>query len=142
MQLQHSVEADAGRSFAWKFRTDTANWNDPPAQFHLDGPFVPGSRGRTVFPDRDPVHWRIADVHPEECFVIAIDLDGATLSFTWIFDSIGEHRTRLTQRIELSGERSAEYADPVEAAFGDSLKAGMERIANDLAAASRDVFDD
>jgi hypothetical protein len=37
-QLEHSVEAEVSPSFAWNWRTDIENWDDPPAQFQLDGP--------------------------------------------------------------------------------------------------------
>ena len=42
-QLEHSVEAEVSSSFAWSWRTDINNWDDPPAQFQLDGPFASGS---------------------------------------------------------------------------------------------------
>src|SRR5689334_5041234 len=38
LQLEYSVEADVSPAFAWRFRTDVANWKDPPARFSLDGP--------------------------------------------------------------------------------------------------------
>lgn len=43
LQLEHSVEADVSPAFAWSFRTDVANWNDPLAEFTLEGPFAAGS---------------------------------------------------------------------------------------------------
>ena len=51
-ELEHSVEADVSPSFAWSFRTDIRNWNDPPATFSLDGPFAAGARGTTLLPGR------------------------------------------------------------------------------------------
>ena len=43
LQLEYSVEADVSPDFAWQFRTDVADWNDPPASFVLEGPFEAGS---------------------------------------------------------------------------------------------------
>jgi hypothetical protein len=63
-QLEHSVEADVSPSFAWNWRTDVKNWDDPPARFQLDGPFARGSSGTTVLPGQAPLHWRIRDVQP------------------------------------------------------------------------------
>ena len=40
LQFKYSVEADVTPAFAWQFRTDVANWNDPPARFALDGPLL------------------------------------------------------------------------------------------------------
>ena len=50
LRLKCSVEADVTPVFAWLFRTDVSNWNDPPARFALDGSFEAGSRGTTQLP--------------------------------------------------------------------------------------------
>jgi hypothetical protein len=56
-------------------------------------------------------------------------LDRATLSFEWRFDALSNRRTRLTQHILLSSANATAYAEPVRAAFGATLRDGMERIA-------------
>src|ERR1700722_16276037 len=33
LRFEYSVEADVTPAFAWQFRTDVSNWNDPPAEF-------------------------------------------------------------------------------------------------------------
>jgi len=66
--LDHSIEADVSLAFAWKFRTDIATWNDPPATFLLDGPFAEGSRGTTLMPGQDPLPWWIRDVQTGRSF--------------------------------------------------------------------------
>jgi hypothetical protein len=43
-QLEHSVEAEVSPAFAWNWRTDIQNWDDPPAQFQLDGALRPCRR--------------------------------------------------------------------------------------------------
>ncbi len=134
-QLSHSVETNSSHGFAWAFMTNVRNWDDPPARFELDGPFAAGSRGTTLIPGQEPRHWRIREVHPCLSYVIETDLEGAALSFEWRFEAISETRTRLTQRIELSGEAAAKHATAVEAGFGSSLAPGMERIARVIAAA-------
>jgi hypothetical protein len=135
VRLEHSVDADVSLEFAWRFRTDIANWNDPPATFTLDGPFASGSRGTTVFPGQAPLHWRIRDVQPLASFVNELELDRATLAFEWTFRALSERRTRLTQSIVLSGENAAAYAAQVEEGFRSNLAPGMERIAAEMAAA-------
>lgn len=135
LQLEHSVEAEVSAAFAWSFRIDVANWNDPHAKFALDGPFAAGSRGTTLLPGQPPLEWYIRDVQPGESFIIEMQLDRASLSFEWQFDSLSEHRTRLTQRIVLSGDNAAAYAVQVEAGFGSNLPDGMRRIAAEMAAA-------
>ncbi len=135
LHLKYSVEADVTPAFAWQFRTDVANWNDPPAQFTLEGPFEAGSRGTTLLPGQPPLHWQITEVKPGESFVTVLALDQATLAFVWRFEELPEHRTKLTQEILLSGDNAPAYVAQVEAAFGSNLSAGMNRIAAEMAAA-------
>jgi hypothetical protein len=134
-QLEHSVETDARPSFAWSYLTNVRNWDDPPAQFALDGPFAAGSQGTTLMPGQEPVRWRISDVRPGQSYILETQLEGATLSFEWCFDAVSDRRTRLTQRIVLSGNRAAAYAPEVEASFGANLQGGMKKIAATIATA-------
>ena len=136
-QLQHSVDVEVSCSFAWNWRTNVANWDDPPAQFQLHGGFASGSWGTTTIPGQDPIRWQLRDVRPEQSFVIDMPLDGAVLTFEWIFISTAEHRTRITQRIILSGDNATAYADQVRAGFGSTLDEGMRRIAEALVMAER-----
>lgn len=136
MQLEYSVEADVSPAFAWQYRTDVSTWNDPPAQFTLDGPFEVGGRGTTLLPGQDPLHWRIRELRHGESFVLEMQLDRATLAFEWRFDPVSQARTKLTQRIVLSGENAAAYAAQVEAGFAPNLQPGMKRLAAEMVAAS------
>jgi hypothetical protein len=136
-QLEYSVEAEVRPSFAWSWQTDVKNWEDPPAQFELDGRFANGSWGTTRFPGQDPLRWQISDVQRGKSFVIVMKLDRAVLSFEWLFAAVSEHRTRITQRIVLSGDNAAAYADQVRAGFGPTLRDGMNRIAEAMVNAER-----
>jgi hypothetical protein len=135
--LEHSVEADVSLSFAWNFRTDIRNWNDPPAIFSLDGPFAAGAEGTTLLPGQEPLHWCIREIQPGQSFVIEMQLDQATLCFLWRFDALSERRTKVTQRIELSGSNAGTYAGQVQAGFGSNLSDGMQRLATEMVAAER-----
>jgi hypothetical protein len=137
VQLTHSVEADVSPAFAWQFRTDPANWNDPPATFTFEGPFENGSRGATVLPGQPPLHWQIVRLQPGKSFGIEMLLDRAIVTFDWQFEELSPRRTRITQSITLSGENGAAYAAQVEAGFGPKLAGGMNRIAAEMAAAER-----
>ena len=137
LQLEHSDEAAVTAEFAWKHRTDIANWNDPPARFSLDGAFIAGSRGTTVLPGQPPLHWKVREVQPPCSFVLEMELDGAILTSEWRFDASSEQRTRMTQKIVLAGENATAYAEQVRAGFGPGLADGMRRIASHMAAAQR-----
>jgi hypothetical protein len=134
--LEHSIEVEVSTPFAWQFRTDVANWNDPPATFQLDGPFVEGSRGSTLVPGHEPVRWYIREVVPERLFVIEISLEGATLAFEWHFSALLARRTKLTQRIVLHGTNAAAYSRQIEEGFGVTLPDGMKRIGSEMVAAA------
>lgn len=133
--LEHSVEADVSATFAWKFWTDITNWDDPPAQFTLDGAFADGARGRTMLPGEPVRDWTIRDVRAGRSATIQMELDGATLAFEWRFDPLDENRTNLTQRVVLSGEKASVYMEQVRAAFESNLPAGMKRIASAMVTA-------
>lgn len=136
-QLQHSVEVEVSCSFAWSWRTNVANWDDPPAEFQLHGGFATGSWGSTKIPGQELIRWQLREVRPEQVFVIDMSLDGAILAFEWIFEPMAQHRTRITQRIILSGDNAAAYADQVRAGLGSTLDQGMRRIADAMVTAER-----
>ena len=136
LTLEHSVEADVSPAFAWRCRTDVATWRDPPATFVLDGPFCDGSRGTTLMPGQDPLHWRVRNVLTERSFTIEMPLDRATVCFEWCFDALSGRRTKLTQRIVLTGDNAEAYVRQIQTAF-ETMPAGMHRIASDLEAAER-----
>jgi hypothetical protein len=126
-----SVDAGVPVSFAWQYMTDVRNWSDPPAEFGLEGPFASGSVGWTRMPGQ-PVHsWTLRDVEPERAYTIGGGsfLEGAVLLVHWRFDPLSERYTRLTQRMELSGENASRYVNDLSAAFEPNLEPGMRRIA-------------
>ena len=135
-QLEHSVEAEVSPSFAWDWRTDIRNWDDPPAQFRLDGPFATGSWGTTLLPGQEPLRWQIREVRPGVAFIIEMPLDGAVLVFEWLFNAVSNDRTRITQRIVLSGANAATYVNQVQTSLGSNLCDGMARIAATMAKAA------
>ena len=92
-EMTHSVDASVSQVFAWNYWTDggkgVGNWDDPPAEFELDGPFVAGGRGMTHIPGRPPIAWVISECRAQEAATIEMQLDNATLSFEWRFEGVG-----------------------------------------------------
>lgn len=128
--LEHAIEVEVSPAFAWRWRTDIRNWDDPPAEFQLEGPFAAGSWGLTILPGQAPLRWQIRNVQSGEAFTIAMALDDALISFEWLFEAVSSRRTRITQRIVLSGNNASAYVDQVQAGFGATLADGMKRIAD------------
>jgi len=133
-ECQCSIEVDVPVAFAWAHMTDIRNWNDPPAEFGLEGPFVEGARGTTRMPGQPPIHWTIRDVEPGRAYTIEGDslLDGAVLLAHWRFDPRSECTATLTQRLELRGEHGAASVDEIKAAFETNLEPGVRRIARTM----------
>jgi hypothetical protein len=128
-EIAHYVDANVNLPFAWDYMTKVSNWDDPPAQFELNGPFTPGSSGTTRFPGQEPMHWHIRSVNKLDEYILEMPLDFAVVSFAWTFKALAGARTRLTQHIVLKGENSAAYVAQVQSAFTVNLAAGMNRIA-------------
>jgi hypothetical protein len=128
-EIEHSVETSAGLAFAWTYMTNVANWDDPPAEFELRGPFAEGSSGSTRMPGQETLHWQLRDIHPMECYTVEGRLGRATLWSVWRFDRVSTGGTRLTQRMVLKGEDAKLYVADVQAAFAPNLAPGMNRIA-------------
>jgi len=136
---ERSVDVDVPASFAWQFMTDVRNWSDPPAEFALEGPFAEGARGTTQMPGHPSRSWTIQDVTAGRAYAIHGSLaEHAFVLFHWHFDPLSDHRTRLTQRLELYGEHAAAYISDIQSAFEPHLEAGMRRIAEMMTRAAQD----
>ncbi len=131
-QTEHSVETVASPDFAWAYMTDVSHWDDPPAQFRLDGAFATGARGATEIPGQPSRSWRLRDVQPIECYTIEFSLDQAALTVSWQFRGLPDGRTYLTQHITLEGQNAATYLAEVQQAFTSSLAPGMNKVAMTL----------
>ena len=96
-ECQRSIDVDVPVAFAWAHMTDIRNWNDPPAEFALEGPFVDGARGTTQMPGRSPIRWTIRDITPGRAYTIESDslLEGGVLLAHWRFEPHSERRRYL-----------------------------------------------
>ncbi len=128
---EQSIEVNVPVSVAWDFMSDVRNWSDPPAEFALDGPFASGSRGTTTMPGQAPNQWMLRDVEPGRGYTVegGSFLENARLLVRWRFEAVSRERSRLTQRIELVGEKAPKYVGVVRAGFEPNLEPGMRRLA-------------
>ena len=137
-QFEHSVECYAAPQFAWAWWTNVSNWNDPPAEIELVGPFATGSRLITRLPEREPLESVIRSVTPEREATIEMQLPGATLSFFWRFEELtAEKGTRLTQRLTLSGTAARDFVEQVTV-FERTVPDGMKRLAELISSAANE----
>ena len=125
-QFQHSVDCSAPQHFAWNYWTQVANWNDPPATFHLDGPFDVGSKLMTNLPGQT-LHSVIRDVTKDCEAVIDMQLPDAVLSFHWKFEDLSEDRTRITQLLVLSGQDAGAFVSQA-GVLEKTVPEGMQKL--------------
>jgi hypothetical protein len=62
-----------------------------------------------------------------------MQLEGATLSFEWRFEKLADERTKLTQRVALTGESAGVYLSQVKSTFTANLPDGMNKLATAIA---------
>ena len=125
-EFQHSARCNATRQFAWKYWTNVANWNDPPAKFELDGQFAAGSRLTTTLLDQT-WHSVIREVDPGREATIEMELPGAVLSFHWRFADLANGQTQITQRLVLKGPDAKSFVAQASI-FERSVPQGMEKL--------------
>jgi hypothetical protein len=137
-EITHTVETSASPGLAWNYWTNVAHWDDPPAEFALEGPFAPGSRGTTRLPGQEPSSWVIREVAAPNSATIELKVgEGVSIFFKWRVDGLDDGRTRLTQRIMLAGEKADAFLDQAKAAFSTSPADGMRRLAAAMGEAER-----
>ncbi len=135
---ERSVDVDVPASFAWHYMTEVRNWNDPPAEFSLEGPFTAGARGTTHMPGRPAIHWTIESIDPGRAYTIRSSLsDRVWMRFHWEFEPLSDRATKVTQRLELCGDDAADYINQVRVGFEPNLEPGMQRIGRMMLEAAR-----
>ena len=136
--FEHAVDCPVSRELAWRFWSTVENWliDVSVESVTLDGPFAAGSRGTTKPCGSDPVRWQITEVQDGHRAVIEINLPGAVIRFHWQFADLSDGATRITQRVTLEGERSADYMAGA-AEFERGIPLGMQKLAEAMAGAAR-----
>ena len=125
-EFEQVVECNAPRRLCWRYWTDIGNWDDPPARFSLEGPFADGSRITTELPGQTLVSV-IRDVREGRAATIEVGLPNALFSFHWSFDDLEGDRTRIGQRLVLSGEDAASFLDQAKV-MGKNAPEGVKKL--------------
>jgi hypothetical protein len=127
-QFEHSVECAVSAAFAWEYWSNIENWNDPPAEFHLDGPFEVGSRLATKFPGQEPWYSIIREVIPNRAATLEMQLAGALLFFNVKFEPVTDDRCKIEQRYTLEGPNAATFVEQMTP-FEVNAPAGLQKLA-------------
>jgi polyketide cyclase/dehydrase/lipid transport protein len=125
--FQHSVECKASREFAWRYWTNIANWDDPPAKFELDGPFDAGSRLTTILPGQT-LHSVIRDVKAGREATIEMQMPDAIVTFHWSFEELSKDGVQITQRTTLTGRNAKSFVKEASV-LEHTVPDGMKKLA-------------
>jgi len=141
-QFQCSIEVRAHREFAWQFWTNVVNWRklEPAVEFELDGPFAPGTRGRTTMSGQEARRWFIRAVDDGRSWIQEMPLPGASFMVSMLFEELAQNRTRITQRLWLQGEGAEALVDDVRL-FESTTPDGLKRIASIIEEAQAEAGD-
>ncbi|MGH3415169.1 MAG: SRPBCC family protein [Actinocrinis sp.] len=113
---EHSIETDAAPEAVWRLWADVENWgawNADVRRIKIDGPFAAGSEIVMTPEGQDPVHLIVAEAVAGERFVDEARFDGLLLRTTHRLDVAASGRTRVTYRMEITGDGSDEAGPQV-----------------------------
>ncbi len=131
-QFEHAVECSASRSVAWSFWTDVANWERLEGEavewIRIEGPFEEGTHGATKSPGQDPYKWVIVELRHDEFAKIDLPLDGATFHNEMVMELLEADRTKITQRLSLSGPKAGALVEGMKM-FETSAPQGLAKLA-------------
>ncbi|MEU1037864.1 SRPBCC family protein [Streptomyces sp. NPDC005551] len=113
-KYEHSIETSATPESIWRLWADVENWgawNAEIEKIEISGPFAAGGRITMTPPGDDPVLLRIAEVVEGELFVDEASFGDLLLRTTHRIDRIGQGRSRVVYRMEITGT-GADEAGP------------------------------
>lgn len=102
-------------------------------------PFAAGSRGVTQSKSSGRIEWRIAEIQPGRA-VLEFPAPGALAIFMLTFEQL-DGRTRITQRVSLSGEQAHQYATSIGISLETGIPAGMCKLCQAIEAAYTQLED-
>jgi len=139
--FEHTVQCGVSAEFAWKFWTDVENWklDSDVVSVELEGPFVGGARGATLTKSSGRLEWHVAELGPRRA-VLEFPAPGAVARFVYSFEDVDDgRRTRITQRVSLSGEKASMYVDTIGRALEMGIPEGMRKLCGAMEAAARTI---
>jgi uncharacterized protein YndB with AHSA1/START domain len=104
--VEHSIETSALPEQVWRLWADVENWpewNSDIERIELDGSFTAGARIVMTPPGREAIELRIAEAVEPVLFVDEASLDDVVIGTTHRVERVGDERSRVTYRMEISG---------------------------------------
>ena len=131
---EHNRETTASPASVWRLWSDAATWpewNADIERIETSGPFAAGATISMTPIGQDTVELRIAEASEPRLFVDEADLGDVLVKTFHRVDSLGEGRSMVTYRMEISGPAAdtvgPELGPRISEDFPETLAALTER---------------
>ncbi|WP_405493105.1 SRPBCC family protein [Streptomyces sp. NBC_00096] len=115
-EYEHSIETTAAPEAVWALWADVENWgawNADIEKIELRGAFAAGAEITMTPAGQDPVELLVAEVTEGEIFVDEARFAGLVLRTTHRIDRLGADLSRVTYRMEISGDGAGEVGPQI-----------------------------
>jgi Polyketide cyclase / dehydrase and lipid transport len=131
---EHSIDTSALPEQVWRLWADVPNWsewNGDIERIELDGSFTRGGRIVMTPIGQEAIELRIAEAVEPVLFVDEADLGDVLVRTTHRVERVGDERSRVTYRMEISGPAAdtlgPELGPAISADFPETLAALVAR---------------
>ena len=131
---EHSIDTTAVPEQVWRLWADVTRWpewNGDIEQIELDGSFAAGGRIVMTPIGQEAIELRIAEAVEPELFVDQADLGDVVVRTTHRVERVGDGRSRVTYRMEISGPAAdtlgPQLGPEISADFPETLAALVAR---------------
>ncbi|WP_030714277.1 SRPBCC family protein [Streptomyces sp. NRRL F-2580] len=110
-EYEHDIETGAAPEAIWRLWSDVENWgawNGEIEKIELRGPFAEGAGITMTPPGEDPVELTVTELGEGEHFTDEARFGPLVLRTTHRLVPLGQGRTRVVYRMEITGEGAAE----------------------------------
>lgn len=118
----------------WSDVENWGTWNADIEKTEIQGPFAPDAKITMSTAGQDPVRLRIAELIENEMFVDEAQFDGLLLRTTHRLNRLGQHRTQVVYRMEITGTAADEVGPqigPAITADWPETMASLVKLAQD-----------
>ncbi|GAA2031655.1 SRPBCC family protein [Catenulispora yoronensis] len=110
-EYEVTAEAEVSAQAVWQLWADPLGWhawNDGVGEVELNGPFAAGSTFTMVPPGQDKILMTLTEVTEGRAFVDVAEGPGIVVTTHHLIDDLGDGRTRVTYRTEITGDAADE----------------------------------
>lgn len=113
---EFSAAAEVTPKAVWTLWADPRSWhtwNDGVGEVEVHGPFAAGTAFTMTPPGEDTIHMTITEVTPHRAWVDVCEVPGLVITTYHLIDDLGDGRTKVTYRTEITGEAADEVGPEI-----------------------------